>query len=652
MTELSLKSDIIFRTYSESNGKSPLHKYGQGQYISSFEDCQIFESYIGILNLDYVLIDIDETPDNKPMGNRLFQIIQNKKIHCKINETDKGFHFFFRNACKRIQKNDTAIYLACGIKADIKAGCANGTACLKKNGKERIPKYDLPTPNGDYDEIPCWLLPIDKMDRGIWLMRDGEGRNSTLYAYILKLGQHGLDKDEIKETSNVINEHIFFDRLNDNELMTILRADAFPKEIFFNEKNRFQHSKMAKMLIRELSIKKRGEHLYSFNGAYFEKGEANIRRACVRYFDSISEHQKKEVISSIKDRLAPAELMPSDDFVCFKNGVLNLSTWELEDFNSQVILFNQIPHNYNPNTYNATVDKAMDDWCCGNTELRAVIEEIIGYGLVANTKAQKSFFFHGAKNNGKSTFLEWLGDFYGSSNIMNFDLQKMNARFNSQYLENTLVNICNDISKSGLSNDEQSTFKQIVTGDRTYGEAKGGATGFFKPYVKLIFSCNTMPSIKDENGEIARRIMVIPFHADFSECTNVNLEDALRTESAFEYLANIALQGLKRLMSSAPIQYRFTHSKLVEEETEKEFTHLDTIKEFIKKTTLEPDYLLEKSKTAVYMDYKEFCKELEKIPAPKNSFSSEFMAKLGLHETEVKNKTTGKTERVYRKHGS
>ena len=648
MRELSLKSDRIFRTYSESDGKQPLHKYGNGQIISSFEECRKFDNFSGILNPDYVLVDIDEEPNNKPMGERLLQIIREKKLHCKVHETDKGYHFFFRNSNRRINKNDQGIYLACGIKADIKVGRINGTACLKKDGKERIPMYDATTSDGDYDEIPSCLLPIDKTDRQLFNMKDGDGRNETLYRYIVTLLRHEFTKDEVRETLYFINDHIFADKLKDKELETILRDDSFPKEIFFDGK-KFLHSEMAKMLMRELAIKKRGESIYSFNGAYFERGEANIRRECTRYLDSITDRQKKEVISSIKDRLLSVELTPSDKYVCFKNGLLNLETWELESFTPDVILFNQIPHNYNPTAYNATVDKAMNDWCCGDKELRAVIEEIIGYGFIANTKAQKSFFFHGARNNGKSTFLEWISDFYGTANVKHFNLQQMNGRFNSQYLENTLVNICNDIPKSGLTNDEQSFFKQVSTGDTTYGEAKGGETTFFKPYAKLIFSCNTVPSIKDENGEIARRIMVIPFLADFSEKPNVNLEDELRTESAFEYLANLAIAGLRRLIQSRPIPYTFSHSTLIDEATEREFTHLDTVKEFISRIAKEDDYLMRKSKKDIYEEYKQFCKEMEKLPMAKDPFASEFMTRLKLYKTEVKNKSTGKTERVYRK---
>ncbi len=632
---------IFFEGCIPTNGKTAFWKDWQNResYPSYSELNEEQDSIGGVLCDNAICIDVDF----KEQAEVLFSIVKDNNVHCLVVETDKGMHFYFMNNAKRWKKTVAKYYSAIGLQCDPRTG-SKSYLILKLNGKERQIIYDSDT--GSYDEIPFWLLPIDKTDPALWKMKDGDGRDCTLYSYILKLMRYGFSKEEVKETFSIINNYVFEDKLRDKDIERITRNDAFPKEIFFDDKKKFRHEQMAKMLIRELSIKLKGDKLFSFNGAFYEPGEANIRRECIRLYDGITVNQRKEVISSIRDRLEPCDLIPSDKFICFKNGLLNLNTWKLEDFDSSVILFNQIPHNYDEKAFNEDADKALNDWCNEDQELRTLLEEIIGYGLIANIKAQKSFFIHGEKNNGKSTFLEWLKAFYGKANVVNFDLQKMNGRFNSQYLENALANICNDIPKSGLSNEEQSTFKQVVTGDSTYGEIKGGAVTFFNPYVKLFFSCNTVPSIKDENGEIARRIIVIPFMVDFTGKESIDLDDKLREESAFEYLAVIAVAGLKRLIGN---KYQFTPSTLAEEAKEREFTHVDTVREFINRVVTEADYIQRKSKTEVYRDYKSFCIEMEKLPVDKNAFSREFMATLELYLTEVKNKFTGKTERVYRK---
>ena len=619
MKKLSLKSDILFRTYSESNEKSPIHKYRKGQIISSFEECQKYKSYSGILNEDYVLIDIDETPENKPMGDLLNQILQEKNYHCKINESDRGWHFFFRNSERRIKSNKTGIYLACGIKADIKAGCTNGVVCLRKDGKDRTSVYDESI-NGTYDEIPCWLLPVDKVDIGLWKMKEGDGRDSTLYSYILKLLHYGFSKDEIKKIFYFVNEYIFTDKLSDGDIDRITRDEAFPEELFFNGK-KFLHAIMAKMLISELSIKLSGGKLYSYNGQYFESGDDNIKRKCTAYFDAINRYQKIEVICSIRDRLTPCELVPSDEYVCFKNGIINIETWELEDFNSNIVLFNQVPHNYNPNAYDETLDRAMDDWFCGDKKLRAIAEEYIGYILIANTNTQKMLFIEGSQNNGKSTFIKIVQKLIGDNNYSSLDIDQLGERFSGVAIENKMANICDDIENGSIYGKSLSLFKRITSGDSFKGENKGKDIRTIKPYAKLLFSFNECPSMSDTTGAVERRIIFLPFNNDFSAKggkRDPEIISKLTTENAYEYLIVIAVNGLKRLISN---NYEFTYSDVSEKRKIELFTHADTIKEFCDEYITD-EYVKNLTVGEVRANYKKFCKENGCRPASDRNFEA------------------------------
>lgn len=482
-----ISSDILFSGYLPTNGKVPTMAYSNGAKLMAYDEVKNHHEFAGKLAHDVVMFDIDEG-ENHPecigMGDRLLEIVKAYDIHCRIHKTPHGgvHAFFMQNSDSRFHVNSqrVGVYVACGLKGDFKAGCNNGISCLKDDGKERVIIHDTLNKDGGYDELPFWLFPIDMVDRGLFNMRDGEGRDSTLFSYIITLTKHGFKQEEVRSLYDLVNNQIFHDKLSPKEIERITREGAFPKEVFFDNKNRFKHNEMAKILICELSIKLRGNKLFSFNGAYYEAGEDIIKRECTRLYDGITKNQKNEVISSIRDRLAPCNMMPSSEYVCFRNGLLNLNTWQLESFNSNVILFNQIPHDYNPNAYDSVVESTIAEWCNNDEQLQDLLAEIMGYGLVANTKAQKSFFFHGKKNNGKSTFLEWLKVLYGRNNVTNFNLKQMAGRFNSQYLENTLVNICNDIPKSGLTSEEQSIFKQVVAGDSTYSEIKGGRNLVFQ----------------------------------------------------------------------------------------------------------------------------------------------------------------------------
>ena len=86
--KLTLKSDILYRTYSETNGKAPINKYSDGQIIESYEHCLKYDSFCGMLNPDVILIDID----NEEHGECLKNIIECENISCKINKTERGYH--------------------------------------------------------------------------------------------------------------------------------------------------------------------------------------------------------------------------------------------------------------------------------------------------------------------------------------------------------------------------------------------------------------------------------------------------------------------------------------------------------------------------------------------------------------------------------
>ena len=636
--ELTLKSNTIFRTYSESNGKGPIYRYRDGQHIANYEDCLDLDSFCGILNSDIVLIDFDD----EEMGEKVQEIIEEQNIACRIHKTDNGYHFFFRNGANRVEKQYTKVFLACGVEADIKIGRKNGVACLKKDGVLRTPVYDQYTVLGDYEEIPCWLLPIDNKNRELFDMSTGE-RNDTLFRYKNVLAAHGLSIDEIRETYKIINEYILWDSLSKKELEDILRESAFPKDLVY-QNGRFAHEVIGDVLIRELYIRRSGSNLFSYNGAYYENNDDIIKKNCIKKYKPITERQRKEVLSYISTVVDSKTLIPSDDYVCFANGLLNIHTGELEQFSPYIMLFNQIPHKYMPDAYNGVLDNAINSWCSNDRELRMLLEEFIGYIFLSNTKAQKSLFICGDKNMGKSTLLNYLIKYFGNENVTTLSLHDECSKFQPWYLQNKLANICNDISSRILSEEEISIFKQLVTGDYIKVEKKGGESRFKELYATQVFSCNRLPSMRDETGEIGRRIIVFPFLTDMTGKEDRNLEEKICRDDGYEYLTKIAVDGLLRLVRN---NYKFTESKLSEEYTKKYLSHIDTVEEFAK-AVINEEYINICPVADIYKDYRRYCNDNNIDVAQRNTFSRELQRLLKVKETPRKN-SDGTSARFYRK---
>ena len=62
--------------------------------MKSLSDVQDCESYAGILADDAVLIDIDDYEQSET----LMQIVEDKQLLCRVYETSRGKHFFFKNS--------------------------------------------------------------------------------------------------------------------------------------------------------------------------------------------------------------------------------------------------------------------------------------------------------------------------------------------------------------------------------------------------------------------------------------------------------------------------------------------------------------------------------------------------------------------------
>src|SRR5690606_38915356 len=125
----------------------------------------------------------------------------------------------------------------------------NTVVPLKINGTERKWLQETKT----IDPLPIWLIPIGKNIIDFSSMGEGDGRNQSLFNYILKLQSEGLSKEEIREAIKLINDYVLKEPLPDKELETILRDEAFQKPVFFKGKQ-LLHDKFAEYLKYEENI--------------------------------------------------------------------------------------------------------------------------------------------------------------------------------------------------------------------------------------------------------------------------------------------------------------------------------------------------------------------------------------------------------------
>src|SRR5450756_468891 len=105
-----------------------------------------------------------------------------------------------------------------------------------------------------------------------------------------------------------------------------------------------------------------------------------------------------------------------------------------------------------------------------------------------------AFFLTGGGKNGKSTYLDMVKYLLGRANYSALSLKSLDDRFKTAELFGKLANIRDDIGKAFI--DDNSTFKNLATGNTINVERKNEDPFDFDPYAKLFFSANDMPRIR------------------------------------------------------------------------------------------------------------------------------------------------------------
>ena len=598
--------------------------------LMTLEQVQDLPEYAGVLNDNTILIDVDDDEQ----AELLMQIVEEQQLDCKVICTSRGKHFLFRNDA--VQQCYTHVKVAIGLTVDVKVGSKTSYEVLKANNEERFVEWDIEE-GGKYQTLPKWLTPV-KTDIDFLNMEAGDGRNSALFSYELVLQGAGLTKEESKEAIRIINSHILKEPLSDDELEVVLRDEAFAKPVFYHGKT-FLHNVFGDYLIREHHIVKIDGKLHVYQDGTYHHDVTSIEKAMVKVIPTLPDTKRKEVLKYLNVMCVNAVSAPPN-LIAFRNGILNIDTDELLPFSPEHVITNKIPWDYNPKAYDADADSVLNKISCNDSDIRALLEECIGYCFYRNNVSQKAFILIGEKSNGKSTFISVLNRILGDDNVSAMDLKNLGDRFSKATLFKKLANIGDDISDEFIP--DASLFKKIVSGDRIQAECKGQDPFEFNPYVKLIFSANNMPRIRDKTGAVIRRLVIIPFNAIFSEDDadfDPDIKQKLFRQSTMEYFIKIGVESLKRVLE----QKHFTKSTKVQKELEDYEEFNNPVIGFFK--DMDEGYMFREDTKTIHLAYSSWCNENGYSPESKNQFGRTLKS---LYGVESKQKTiAGKSVRMY-----
>ena len=648
------RPDKRIRTYTgkDRNGNVKefvkMEPYRQKKKLKTFAQAknmpQNYNSIAGVLAPNIILIDVD----TKEEGEKLIEILTDLGINCPMIESDKGYHFLFKDIYG-YKKSDTKFYTPIGIEIDIKLGNKGGLEFLTVAGEERKIINDT----AEVPDLPIFLYSKGKFEQiGEIVETDGYSqRNDFMNAHNYHLQKLGYTFDEALEICAIVDGYIFYEPLPESEFKRTVRdlglelengvySDRIPlenvtAEMFFNEKGRFMHHLFGEYLARLYNPVKIDEVLYIYDRkeGIYTTDTAVLKKAMFDLIPSLKINNKRETMDTFNTLAREGKV--NYRYRAVANGMLDTKEFKLLDFTPDIVCTSKIPTNYNPGASTEKADKIIGSFVRDDPFKKNLICEMLGYGLYEDKNLIGKFFIIvGDKENGKSVFLRYTANTFGDFNIMSLDLKDLGSRFATTLLRDKIFNLGDDISGNYI--DETDVLKKVVTGEKMVVEEKGKQGRSESYNIALIFTANKTPRVKDPTGAVLRRAMLVIFDNDFSvgsPARDNKILQKIKNEEEREGLLKLAVEGLKRLSERGYFEEN--------EETIKNLIDFDfdnnPIKEFdYEMRTLKTDgWYRDKTTKEVYRQYEFWCIENDVRPLSRRNFTKEFKA---LHKLEIKQK--------------
>lgn len=258
----------------------------------------------------------------------------------------------------------------------------------------------------------------------------------------------------------------------------------------------------------------------------------------------------REIIAHVQRRTytSRSAFNNNKNFLPVMNGLLNLTTYQLENFNPDKLYTFRVHVEYNSSARYDHTEEFFNQVLAENEDIQ-IMQEIFGYCLYPDHPAHKTFWWLGTGRNGKTTTGNILTALIGSANTSGVPLKQLDGehRFAVARLFGKLLNLVAEPETRGLM--ETPILKSAVGGDTISGEKKGMQENLiFCNFAKFVIYANRVPRIEDESVAFWDRVIVIKFPYEFrGDNAKKNHHKTVISKDGLSGLLNWALVGLERL---------------------------------------------------------------------------------------------------------
>ena len=309
-------------------------------------------------------------------------------------------------------------------------------------------------------------------------------------------------------------------------------------------------------------------------------------------------------------------------YICFENVVLNIKTFEVLDFNPDIITDLVLPYDYDPK---AKCERFLDflSFVLPNPKIQRVLQEFSGAFLVnrKEIKIERMCYLIGSGLNGKGVFMKVINEVLGgSTNCGNFSPQSLTTAEHHEYyraeLNGKIANIDFDGSKVDFSGGD---YKKLVSGEPVDARVPAGKPFMARNIPLFMMGVNEPPATTDHTQGHIRRNLWIPFSVTIPDKDiDQRLEQKLLEEKSGIF--NWLIQGKKYIEEQ---DGKFTQedeiielAKRINIDSHSILMFLDERK-YVPQSDLVENWLL---LSDIYLDYISYCDENRNKPFTKQNF--------------------------------
>lgn len=548
----------------------------------------------------YIVVDIDE---GKKEALKIVKRLGLKTLMCK---TPKGLHLYFKTDKEFPQR--VGMILPCGLKCDFR--CANkGYVLLPWGSENRVFNK-----RKKVAELPLEFTPMLNRKESLLGLKNGDGRNATLFAHLMAYKNRGATDDQIYEMAHAINDIVFDDPMEDRELDKIIQnthkyeasEQGENPYLIYNSKGNptnINARAICDYFVNRGDLFVLGGECYQYRDGVYVEASSYVRntiREMIMLDSFITQARIMEVFRLIVDdtriQKTVPELNTDKNLINFRNGVWDIERRMLIPHDSKYLQTLQIPHEvglYKPFT-ETRLFQFFKKTKLPKEDIKMILE-YMAYCLTLDYGLKTFMILCGQSNTGKSVLLRFIETMVGRENTSALSMHELSQRFYPSQLYNRLLNSCGDNGSLPLSSIEN--LKKITGGDQIMHEKKGKEPFFFVPRCKLIFSFNQLPLQLEEKSNAFYKRMRILYMNNELFLNNEYVDDLCSPESVAEMIPY-----LLSLLPVTEIPRTRNSNRLVEGLRQDS----DSIHAFLKKMCVTgPEYAVKKE--ALYEAYAEFC---------------------------------------------